>query len=568
MSKIHVNHIRTALDNLYVGKINMVDYDKKNEEEKKKAFYSRALASYALHILASATIDESAEAVTDGFDDNGIDAVYYDEYQNTLYLVQSKLIDEGTGEPDTGEVRKFRDGIIDLIEEKYSRFNSKFNKKLPLIKDAFGDSQIKLNILLAYTGKGFSIHNQNIINDLINDLNESTEWAFFTDFNLKNTHDTLNTVLAGKPINSEISLSNWGAIEEPYTSFYGLISAYDLAILWKNNRRNLFIENIRNFIGLSEINSGILKTIENEPENFIYFNNGVTVLSNEVLPLPARTVGKTTGLFECKGLSIINGAQTVGSLGIAIDRFPEQLKKCKVFIRLIPLNKCPDSFGNRITIASNTQNKIEKRDFVSLDPFQLNLRTELLLSGINYHYKRTDEVIPFDEKNCTLEEATVALASFQEDTTLCVTAKREIGRLWENIEKEPYKTLFNDQLKSQVLWKTIQIYRLVSKHLNDLKSQKTGRESSTYTYGNYFILNIVYQKIPKELIMNPNSSFDNFINNELKNLLLNITSKTFEIAEEKYPNSLIHQLYRNYTKCRELKKEIINRMNNGTQHTV
>jgi len=279
-----------------------------------KNFYSRALAAYALHINASASIEESANAITDGYNDNGIDAIFYDNQQNLLYLVQSKMIDEGAGEPDTGEMGKFSNGITDLIEEKYDRFNEKLQKKLPVIKDAFSDSQIKLNIILSYTGKGFGIHNQRVINDLIAFLNESTEWAFFSDFNLRSMHDSLNTILAGKPIESEISLSNWGTIDEPFVAYYGQISAYDLAFLWKNNRKKLFAENIRNFIGLSDINSGILRTIENEPENFIYFNNGVTILSRSIKPLPARTVGKTTGLFDCKGLSIINGAQTVGSL--------------------------------------------------------------------------------------------------------------------------------------------------------------------------------------------------------------------------------------------------------------
>lgn len=557
MSRIQVNHIRTALSNLFDGKIDISDYASRSEEERKKAFNSRALAAYSIHIIASASIDDSATSITDGYNDNGIDAVYYDEQQNTLYLIQSKFIEEGTGEPETGDLRKFRDGVIDLIEERYARFNEKLEKKIPIIKDAFSDSQIKLNILLAYTGRGFASHNQNIINDLINDLNESTEWTYFTDFNLKSAHDMLNTVLDGNPIQSEISLSNWGSIDEPFSAYYGQISAYDLALLWKNNRKKLFSENIRNFIGLSDINSGILKTIETEPESFIYFNNGVTVLCSEITPLPAKTVGRTTGLFNCKGISIINGAQTVGSLGIAIDRTPEQLKKCKVFVRLIPLNKCPENFGTRITIASNTQNKIEKRDFVSLDPLQLNLRTELLLSNINYHYKRTDEVIPYDEKNCTLEEATVALACFQEENSFCVTAKREIGKLWDNIEKEPYKVLFNEKLKSHVLLRTIQVYRIVSKYLNDKKVSKTGRESSTYTYGNYFILNIVFSLIPKDKIVNPGYNFNEYITSDLSSIITITTNKTYEIAEINYPASLIHQLYRNYTKCKDLRSKVL-----------
>lgn len=524
------------------------------------------MAAYSLHILASVPVDDAAKAVTDSYDDNGIDSVFYDEQQNTLYLVQSKMIDEGNGEPDTGDMRKFSDGITDLIEEKYDRFNQKIQNKLPIIKDAFSDSQIKLNIVLAYTGKGFAIHNQRIINDLTSFLNDSTEWAFFTDFNLKTAHDALNTVLAGKPIESEITLSNWGAIDEPFTAYYGQISAYDLATLWKNHRKKLFTENIRNFIGLSDINASILKTIEVEPEKFIYFNNGVTILCQSVNPLPAKTVGKTTGLFDCKGLMIINGAQTVGSLGVALDRFPEKLEMSKVFVRLIPLENSPENFGNRITVASNTQNKIEKRDFVTLDPEQQRIRTELLLTNINYHYKRTDEVIPYDESNCTLEEATVALACSTSETTYAVTAKREIGRLWDDIAKVPYKDLFNENLKVHKLWRCIKIYRAVSKYLNDLKQNKTGRERSIYTYGNYFILNQVINKVPVDVLMNPSADFTTYLTKTLPILIQQRTARTVELTEASYPSALIHQLFRNYTKCNDLKANMdttVNFVNSG-----
>ncbi|MBX2991052.1 MAG: hypothetical protein KF749_07770 [Bacteroidetes bacterium] len=196
MARPQVNHIKQALDNLFTGKIDLTDIVNSRPEDLTRQFHSRALAAYSLHILASVPVDEAAKSITDSYDDNGIDAVYFDEQQNTIYLVQSKMIDEGNGEPDTGDMNKFAKGITDLIEERYDRFNIKIQNKLPIIKDAFNESQIKLNIVLAYTGKGFAVHNQRIISDLINFLNESTEWAFFTDFNLKAAHDSLNTVLA------------------------------------------------------------------------------------------------------------------------------------------------------------------------------------------------------------------------------------------------------------------------------------------------------------------------------------------------------------------------------------
>lgn len=128
MSKIQVNHLKTAIENLFSGKIDMSDYAKKPEAEKEKAFLSRGLAAFSLHILASISTEEAGAAVIDGFDDNGIDAIYYDEQQTVLYIVQSKLLQEGLGEPESGDMRKFKDGIIDLIDGKYTRFNAKFKK--------------------------------------------------------------------------------------------------------------------------------------------------------------------------------------------------------------------------------------------------------------------------------------------------------------------------------------------------------------------------------------------------------------------------------------------------------
>jgi hypothetical protein len=294
------------------------DYEKFNSDDKQRIYYSRALAAYAIVNLASASIEDAVESITDGFQDNGIDAIYYDDKQCMLYLVQSKYFESGNGEPESGDLRKFKDGIIDLVEERFERFNKKVKNKKEEIQSAFTESRIKLNIILAYTGKGFSDTNQTIIDDIVTGLNDSTEWAYFTDYNIKALHSSVTISLTEKKIDAEFSLANWGTVDEPYTAYYGQIAAYDLAMLWKEYRKTLFLDNIRSFIGYSDINTQIVNTIKKEPEMFVYYNNGVTMLANKILPLPAKTVGKATGTFACSGISIVNGAQTVGSLGSVI----------------------------------------------------------------------------------------------------------------------------------------------------------------------------------------------------------------------------------------------------------
>ena len=67
---------------------------------------------------------------------------------------------------------------------------------------------------------------------------------------------------------------------------------------------------------------------------------------------------------------MVNGAQTVGVLGKALATSKAELEKAKVLVKLISLEKCPEGYELDITRATNNQNRVEKKDFISLDPKQ------------------------------------------------------------------------------------------------------------------------------------------------------------------------------------------------------
>jgi hypothetical protein len=56
--------------------------------------------------------------------------------------------------------------------------------------------------------------------------------------------------------------------------------------------------------------------------------------------------------------------------------------------------------------------------------------------------------------------------------------------------------------------------------------------------------------------MNPHADFDKFFNENLPGLISSITSKVVRVTEANYPNALIHQLFRNYAKCNDLKTKL------------
>lgn len=553
MSKIIVNRIRSYLDKTFKDKIDLSDLAGRGEVDKQKNFMSRALCAYGLTIVAETSIVDASTAVTDGFEDNGIDAIYFNKQTRNLWLVQSKFIDNGTGGIDNGDIEKFTKGIKKLIDGDFSRFNQKVKNKKEEILEALDDASVKIQILLAYTGKQLSSHNHASIKDLLKEQNDTDEILFFTDFNIDKAYKGLETGVGNAPINEDILISNWGHIEEPYKSYYGQITGTDLGLLWEKYGRKLFTENIRNFLGNSSVNDEILKTIKTEPDNFIYFNNGITILCDNIKKKPIGGSDKSIGAFTFNGIAVVNGAQTLGSIGLLTQTNPTELSKIKVLVKFISLEDSPPGFGQRITIATNTQNKVEKKDFISLDGEQARIKLELKLENIDYHYKRTDEKVVADDANYLLEEVAFSLASLWDNVDYSTMVKKESGRLWEDVTNPPYTDLFNQNISAQKIIKALRIYRFVSNKMNEMAWEAESRERSIYRYGNSFITHIICNKMAKAIWAENYPDFEIFYSDILPNMTDKYIDKLHNTVESEYPDSMIVYTLRNYTKCRHLK---------------
>jgi AIPR protein len=555
MSRLHVNHLKAKLIEIYSDKIDIADA--RSDDDRENFFLTRAYAAYTLQILAQLDATTAASTITDGYDDNGIDALYFDRRNKELWLLQSKWIKNGGGEPDTGETSRFKNGVLDLIDLKLDRFNAKIKAKEGDVIEALEDPLVKIKIVLTYTGQDtFSEHNRRIIDDLLGELNDPSELAIFNRFSLKQAHKSLVGILDGQPIQADLILSNWGKVEQPYYAIYGTINGNDLAQLWSENRGRLFSDNIRDFIGFSEVNEDIRETALNEPENFYFYNNGITALCQSLNKKPVGGGDRAIGIFVAEDLKIVNGAQTVGSIGNAYEINPDQINKLNVFIKIISLENCPPEFGLNVTKKTNTQNRIDKKDFVSLDPEQDRIKTELALEGIIYHLKRSDESIKQDDGNCYVEEVITALACAKDDVTLSIQAKREVGKLWEDITKKPYIDIINTSVTATQAWRAVKIMREVTSKLKLKELASTGRIKSCFIYSNRFVLNLVFKKIGQQVLSDPNFDFNTYFSSALPTIIDTVADTTKDKVEELFPSSLIHQVFRNFTKCKQLRTSL------------
>lgn len=81
---------------------------------------------------------------------------------------------------------------------------------------------------------------------------------------------------------------------------------------------------------------------------------------------------------------MVNGAQTTGSIGAVYADMPDVVARAKVFIQMIDLADTEEEQATQITRFTNTQNRIDGKDFAALDPEQERIKNELSFSGIQY----------------------------------------------------------------------------------------------------------------------------------------------------------------------------------------
>lgn len=553
MSIIHINQIRKRMDTLFKTAIDMND-QKLGTKSYDDMLLSRSLAAYAIHHLAGCEPGDAAASVIDGTNDNGIDAIYFDESETKLYLVQAKWIHDGKGEPDNSSVKKFIAGIHDLLSLNLDRFNAKVIDRQDEIGNILGNAGLQIIAILVHTGNAeTSTHSLRDFDDLLKDVNDASEILSWISLNQALLHKSLTEDL-NSPITADIAIHYWGKVQEPRYAIYGQVAAADLAKVWLDYKDRVLAKNLRGALGDTDVNSEIRMSLEKNPELFWYFNNGVTATATHVEKLPLGGGKHELGYFHCEGMHIVNGAQTVSTIGRFLERNPTaDLTNCFVQFRVVSLEDGGEEFGDEVTKTNNRQNKIEARDFVSQDPEQKRIRTELLIDDIHYQIMRSDD-LPRGGNVFDLQDSTTAIACASGDIGLVVTLKSQIGKLWEDTSKRPYISLFNPSVSGLYVWRCIQTQRMIDIEIDRQRPRfRKPRESKILTYGNRLISALIFSKIPVSKFDDPKFDFEKEVGEDkVAELTASSTAKVVLHVQRFFSNSMIPTFFKNQTKCREV----------------
>lgn len=522
---------------------------------------TRGLAAWVLTQRAGISDEDAAAAVTDGFGDNGIDAILVDSDTSVVHLVQSKWDSNGTGSPALGEVHKFIQGFRDIVNALFDQFNNKVQAKQVELENALSNPNVKFDLIVAHSGSGaLSTVAQHAMDDVLAEINDPIETASFTMLTQAELHAFLRKGVQGTKPDLDVTLYDWGAVDEPYSAIYGQVDASAVAEWYSASGRELFVENLRLYLGNdSDVNASIIDTLENQPQHFWYFNNGITVLCESAAKKPLGGANKKTGHFSFRGVSVVNGAQTVGCIGRAIKDHPEAVAQARVSARFISLENCPAGFGSEVTRGTNTQNRVERRDFVALDPEQIRLAEELAIDSVQYAIKSGDSP-PDSTHGCTVVDATVALACAKPSSDLAVHAKATIGRLWPTTETPApnslYRQLFSSGLTGRQLWRSVKVLRAIDSALVDYRSDLSGREKMIGVHGNRLIAHIVFQELPPGVLST--ASDDDFAD-----ALVGVSATvgqvylaTVQVINKDYPGNYLASLFKNASRCKDVAEQV------------
>ncbi len=558
MSEIHVQQIKANLKKLFADKIDLSDCASASAEFKEATFNTRALAAFVPLHFARITVDDAAHCVIDGTGDNGIDAIKYDAADKNLTVVQAKWRDDGRGSIQTGDLHKLLAGFKDLINLRQEKFNAKYAPHHDQVRAAVEDANTQFTVVVVTTGQEeMSKEAKSIVSDFLKEMNDPTEIVTFTHMKQGDVHSVIASDIRGLPINVEVQLFEWGMTREPYVAYYGQVAASELAKWYKDHHARLFAPNLRLFLGATDANAAMIETITKDPAFFWYFNNGVTAVCDAIKKKPLGGSSRDSGSFECLNLRVVNGAQTIGSIATGDARDQKAVSHARVPAKFISLENCPPEMALAITRATNTQNKIELRDFAALDPEQGRLADELSIDQVTYSFK-SGEAAPDRKSGFDLAEATVALACSNSDPNMAVQAKREISRLWEDITKAPYKALFNDSLSGRKLWRLVQIQRSIDDALKDIPTREklAGRDSMVPVHGNRLVAHLTFRFL--DLSALNQAEFD--ISPLMSRAQIATTLASLlvcQVVNTRYPDSYLASLFKNRSKCEKIAEEAL-----------
>lgn len=425
---------------------------------------------------------ESEEAITDGGNDKGIDAIFSQTTENgnkVLYVVQSKYFenpDKALDEPAKTLMTETLSNYV-LGDAPIDVLNPKLKPRIQEARSLRQSGEIdRVKIIFLTNGQRPQV-------SIYSDLERFCSSQQQIDFQIFTEQDISEILLpvSSRPV-GEISINvvkDVGVGDRTFLSLPDIeyahgkivrIDIYDVAKLVENNP-NIFNTNVRGFLGRNNVNKQILNTLTDEQsiKKFAYLNNGITILCDNYQIKPGGEV------IDLVNPSIINGCQTASTI---LEAYKLEKISPNMGVAVVRIIESSDpQLKEAIIKASNTQSAVKDRDLISEDAVQKELEEQFNSMGYFYQRKRGSFIdIPDDKKDKVIDLEKSAQAYMALFLDLPAEAKNKKAEIYDDY----YNQIFHSQISAIALLLSYLILKLFNQKIKKQKNKYSKDQQSLF----------------------------------------------------------------------------------------
>ena len=457
-------------------KQSLIDYSEsaKNEVEKGKNFLQ-----WILTRVFEATEDDAADAIVDGANDLGIDAYLpVDFSENKIRLFQSKYGTSHSAEA----ISKFREDVKKLINRDVTKMRPELAHLVTQIREK------NLKVECCY-----------VTDQKVEFQNEKYFEVVDIDEIIRRLWSRIKKPAAGKK--SSIKLEKMLRHEN---TILGVMKLRELSEFIIKNRDYVFESNIRQWMQFKTmINKGIRETLQNVPDKFFYYNNGITIVV-------ADFEERENNSLILNAPQIVNGAQTSNSI---LDR-AKRTHNLDGSITVTIIKADDEKDQNNITKYRNSQNSVRGKDLVSLMDFHKSIKSQLKNCRYFYEIQAGSFDTKTKSKQCEYNGDSTYNKYLPDNHKKVIVAKDAIQVLIAGIEQRPteaysspaqflprgrkYDDVFNDNLKDDY---RVLLYPYFVKEYAK-KALKYGKKGGhkTKRYATLFYVAVYFRILHKKIL--------------------------------------------------------------------
>jgi len=447
---------------------------------KKERSVSRSFLNWFLENIFGIDDTSADDAICDGGQDKGIDAIYVDELNEEIIIFQSKTVESATKTIGDTSLKEFAGTLSQLSTIENIALIEKGNANETL-KKLVVELKLKEKVENGFIVKGIFITNALADQNATEYLTANENIKLFDKKKIVEVH--IDFEKQGG-VNDEfvfdcshVTPLNFSTLDNIAEVWVFTALASDLVKMSGIEDASLFQQNVRLALGSTKVNKAIKKSIldPNEHIKFPLYHNGITIICG------SAKYEKDT--ITVNSYVVVNGAQSISTLYNQRKNITDNLK---ILTKIIRLNTSDVGLVKKITTNSNNQNAIKPRDLQSNQNIQQRLKKEFeSIDGYEFAVKR-GEVLD-DGKVISNEDAGRMLLAF------------DLNEPWNSHQKaqifdEYYSKIFaRPEVNAQRIILVYEILSVVEEQLDQIEHKQYAYYSAT----KYFLLHTI-SKIMQE----------------------------------------------------------------------